>query len=219
MAALSMAPSLAMAQLAPVPTACGAPKDLSDSWRIETPESVDLDGARLCGMADRLKATNANIHAVIIIRHGKLIFEQYFAGYDEPWGQPDGQFNFDATTKHDMRSVSKSVTSLLVGIAIDRKMNASVDESAIKFFPDYAALKTTGLDSITLRHLVTMSSGIKWDENLPWTDPKNDEPYLGSQPDPISYVSAKQRPRRQIRSGTTTAAERIRHGPQRQKAG
>jgi CubicO group peptidase (beta-lactamase class C family) len=121
---------------------------------------VGLDGARLCGMADRLKATNANIHAVIIVRHGKLVFEQYFAGYDEPWGQPAGQFNFDATTKHDMRSVSKSVTSLLVGIAIDRKLIASIDESAVKFFPDYAVLKTTGWDSITLRHLLTMSSGI-----------------------------------------------------------
>ena len=189
--ALSMVPSFAMAQLAPVPTACGAPKDLSDSWRIETPEAMGLDGARLCGMADRLKATNANIHAVIIVRHGKLIFEQYFAGYDEPWGQPDGQVNFDATTKHDMRSVSKSVTSLLVGIAIDRKMIASVDEFAVKFFRDYEVLKTTGWDRITLRHLLTMSSGIDWDENLPWTDPKNDEPYLGSEPDPISYVLAK----------------------------
>ena len=152
---------------------------------------MGLDGARLCGMADRLKAINANIHAVIIVRHGKLVFEQYFAGYDEPWGQPDGQFNFDATTKDDMRSVSKSVTSLLVGIVIDRKLIASIDEFAVKFFPDYAVLKTTGWDSITLRHLLTMSSGIKWNENLPWTDPKNDEPYLGSEPDPISYVLSK----------------------------
>ena len=59
---------------------------------------------------------------MVIVRHGKLVFEQYFPGYDQPWGQGEGQHDFDATTKHDMRSASKSVISLLVGIAIDRKL-------------------------------------------------------------------------------------------------
>jgi CubicO group peptidase (beta-lactamase class C family) len=190
-AALSMAPSLAMGQQALAQTTCGSPKELNDGWRIETPENVGLDGGQLCNIANGLKASNANIHAVVIARRGKLVFEQYFAGHDDPWGEPDGQFSFDATTKHDMRSVSKSVTSLLVGIAIDRKFIASADEPVVKFFEDYSSLKTTGWDSITLRHLLTMSSGIKWDENLPWTDPKNDEPHLGSDPDPTRYVLAK----------------------------
>jgi CubicO group peptidase (beta-lactamase class C family) len=121
----------------------------------------------------------------------KLVFEQYFSGYDDPWGIPEGQFDFDATTKHDMRSVSKSVTLLLVGIAIDRKLIASVNEPVVKFFPEYSAQKTDGWDGITLRHLLTMSSGIKWDENRPWADPANDEPDLGKEADPIRYVLAK----------------------------
>ena len=191
LAALSMAPSLVMGPQALAQTTCGAPKELDDGWRIEKPESVGLDGAQLCNIADGLKASNANIHAVVIVRHGKLVFEQYFTGHDSPWGEPDGQFSFDATTRHDMRSASKSVTSLLVGIAIDRKLIASADEPVVKFFEDYSSLKTKGWDIITLRHLLTMSSGIKWDENLPWTDPKNDEPHLGSDPDPTRYVLAK----------------------------
>ena len=100
------------------------PAALGDGWTIDSPESVGLDGARLCGIAARLKETEANVHAVVIVRHGRLVFEQYFPGYDEPWGQGDGQHDFDATTKHDMRSASKSVISLLVGIAIDRKLIA-----------------------------------------------------------------------------------------------
>ena len=103
----------------------------------------------------------------------------------------DGQHDFDATTKHDMRSVSKSVISLLVGIAIDRKLITSADEPVVKFFPDYSAVKSPGWDNITLRHLLTMSSGMQWDENRAWKDPKNDEPHLGNEADPIRYVLSK----------------------------
>jgi CubicO group peptidase (beta-lactamase class C family) len=173
------------------PPVCGAPVVSDDGWTIAAPDSVGIDGTRLCGIAARLKAQGADVHAVVIVRHGKLVFEQYYAGYDEPWGSPHGQHNFDATTKHDMRSASKSVVSLLVGIAIDRKLIAGVDEPVVKFFPEYAALKTPGWDNITLRHLLTMSSGIQWDEQRAWNDLANDEPHLGYEADPISYVLAK----------------------------
>ncbi|KRQ97969.1 serine hydrolase domain-containing protein [Bradyrhizobium valentinum] len=171
--------------------ACGVPAALGDGWIIDSSESVGLDSARLCAIAARLKETEANVHAVVIVRHGKLVFEQYFAGYDEPWGQGGGQHDFDATTKHDMRSASKSVISLLVGIAIDRKLIASADEPAVKFFPEYAAVKSPGWDQVTLRHLLTMSSGMQWDENRGWKDPRNDEPHLSIEADPIRYILSK----------------------------
>jgi CubicO group peptidase (beta-lactamase class C family) len=192
-AAFALATSAALAQsseLAPA-QACGTPAAIADGWTTASPESVGIDGARLCGIAARLQATDADVHAVVVVRHGRLAFEQYFAGNDDPWGLPDGQYNFDATTKHDMRSVSKSVTSLLVGIAIERKLIAGVDEPVVKFFPEYSTLKTPGWDGITLRHVLTMSSGIKWDENRQWSDPANDEPHLGSESDPVGYVLAK----------------------------
>ena len=171
--------------------ACGSPASLDDGWATASPESVGLDGARLCGIAARLKESDADVHAVVIVRHGKLVFEQYFPGYDDPWGAPNGQYNFDASTKHDMRSVSKSVVALLTGIAIERKLIASADEPVVKFFPEYSALKMPGWDNITLRHLLTMSSGVQWDEARAWTDPKNDEPHLGKEADPLGYVLAK----------------------------
>ena len=171
--------------------ACGTPTTLDDGWTIASPESVGLDSARLCAIAARLKETEANVHAVVIVRHGKLVFEQYFAGYDEPWGQGGGQHDFDATTKHDMRSASKSVISLLVGIAIDRKLIASADEPVVKFFPEYSSVKSPGWDQVTIRHLLTMSSGMQWDENRAWKDPKNDEPHLSNEADPIRYILSK----------------------------
>lgn len=171
--------------------ACGAPSSIDDGWEIASPDSVGMDGAQLCTIAARLEQQATAVHSVVVIRHGKLVFEQYFPGYDQPWGQTDGQYEFTATTKHDMRSVTKSVTSLLVGIAIDRKLIAGVDEPVLKFFPNTAAVKQPGWDAITLRHLLTMSSGIKWDEALSWTDPKNDGPHLVSEADPIGYVLAR----------------------------
>ena len=187
-ALLALAASSAPAQSS---EPCGKPVTLDDGWPIASPESVGLDGARLCDIATRLKATDADVHGAVIVRHGKLVFEQYFPGYDNPWSAPEGRYDFDATTKHDMRSVSKSVTSLLVGIAIDRKLIAGADEPVVKFFPEFSALQTAGWDHVTLRHLMTMSSGIEWDENRAWTDPKNDEPHLGKDADPVGYVLAK----------------------------
>ncbi|MEH2490827.1 serine hydrolase domain-containing protein [Bradyrhizobium sp. AZCC 2230] len=171
--------------------ACGSPSSIDDGWEIASPDRVGIDGAQLCNVAARLEQRATAVHSVVVVRHGKLVFEQYFPGYDQPWGQPDGQYEFSATTKHDMRSASKSVTSLLVGIAIDRKLIAGTDEPVLKFFADYAAVKQPGWDAITLRHLLTMSSGFKWDEARAWTDPKNDEPQLVVEPDPLGYVLSR----------------------------
>jgi CubicO group peptidase (beta-lactamase class C family) len=80
---------------------------------------------------------------------------------------------FDGETRHDLRSVSKSLTSLLVGQAIQRGKIASVDEPVMKFFPEHADLDTPEHRRITLRHLLTMSVGVAWDETIPYTNPAN----------------------------------------------
>ena len=191
---LGFAAALLLAAAAPArgqtSPACGTPTTLDDGWTIASPESVGLDSPRLCAIAARLKETEANVHAVVIVRHGKLVFEQYFPGPDERWDVA-GQYDHDATTKHDTRSASKSVISLLVGVAIDRKLIASANEPVVKFFPEYSSVKSPGWDQVTLRHLLTMSSGMQWDENRGWNDPKNDEPHLGSEADPIRYILSK----------------------------
>ncbi|CAL79835.1 putative Beta-lactamase [Bradyrhizobium sp. ORS 278] len=169
---------------------CGTPAALDDGWTIARPDEVGLDGARLCAIAERLRVTNANVHGVVIVRRGKLVFEQYFAGYDEPWGGDSGRYEFKATTMHDLRSITKSVVSLLVGIALDRKLIESLDEPVTKYVPDYSDVKAAGWDRITLRHLIKMSSGLQWNENLPWDD-KNDEWHLVNDSDPLRYVMQK----------------------------
>jgi len=175
---------------APSSCVCGAPLALDDGWQTDAPDAQGFDGSRLCALADRLQEAD-DVHSIVIARHGRLVFEKYFAGYDEPWGYEDKRYEFDATTKHDMRSVSKSIVSLLTGIAIDRRIIDGVDAPALQFFPEMVSVAKEGWARIKLYDFLTMSSGIAWDENRAWTDPKNDEPHLLSEADPIRYVLSK----------------------------
>ena len=163
---------------------CPTPAARDDGWIVAAPESVGLDGATLCAMVDRLRTwPDVNVHSVIVARSGKLVFEQYFTGADERWGSAVGEVKFDATTRHDLRSVSKSLTSLLVGLAIQRGKLGGIDEPLMKFFPEYADLDTPERRRITLRHLLTMSMGVAWDETIPYSNPANSEIRMIMAPD------------------------------------
>lgn len=143
------------------PRGCGAPQPLEDGWRIDTPDAAGFDRSRLCGLADRLQEAD-DVHSVIVARHGRLVFERYYAGYDEPWGYDDKRYEFDVTMKHDKRSVSKSVVSLLTGIAIDRGLIEGVDAPVLRFFPEMASAAADAWASVRLIDLLTMSSGMAW---------------------------------------------------------
>ena len=169
---------------------CGAPPDLGDGWTVAAPESEGLDPAVLCAIGpqfDDWKA--ADVHAVVVIRDGKLVYERYFTGEDDILGYSVGSITFNATTKHDERSISKSVTSLLVGIAVDRGWIENIAAPVFSFFPEYADLRTPEKDKITLRHLLTMSAGFAWDEeSLPYNNYGNSERPMDDAIDPYRYV-------------------------------
>ena len=100
---------------------CPKPTDFHDGWTVAAPDQEGLDPALICGIGPRLEAfKEANAHGVVIARHGQLVYERYFAGEDQRQSTSLGVVSFDTATKHDMRSISKSVTSLLIGIAFDR---------------------------------------------------------------------------------------------------
>ena len=120
---------------------CPKPIDLHDGWTVAAPEQEALDPALICGIGPRLEALEeAKAHGVVIARHGRLVYEHYFTGDDQRQSMSLGTVSFDAEAKHDMRSISKSVTSLLVGIAFDRGLLTDLDASAFSFFPEYEVL-------------------------------------------------------------------------------
>jgi CubicO group peptidase (beta-lactamase class C family) len=81
-----------------------------------------LDPAILCPAGPRFDAWRAaDLHAILVVRNGKLVFEHYMAGADELYGQIISNVSFDADKQHDVRSVTKSITSLVLGIAVGRR--------------------------------------------------------------------------------------------------
>ena len=102
------------------------------------------------------------------------MYEQCFAGSDEGWGDPLGRRIFDAESLHDLRSVSKTVTSALLGIALGADFDAAVSRPIGSFFP-HLNLRPE-LKAVKLEHVLTMTAGVEWNEETgPYTDPKNDQ--------------------------------------------
>jgi CubicO group peptidase (beta-lactamase class C family) len=185
------ASKVALAQASTVATCrgVGAAAAREDGWAVAAPGEVGLDGQRLCVMAERLEgAPGDNVHAVLVVRRGRLAFERYFAGEDQRWGRPLGRIGFGPDTLHDLRSATKTVVALLVGIAVGQGKLEGVDEPVTRFFPDYADLRGPERDRIRLRHLLTMTAGLGWDEITPYTDPANSERRMSAAPDPYRYA-------------------------------
>ena len=131
-----------------------------------------------------------NTHAVLIERDGRLVCEQYFTGSDEIWGGAVENRTLVASSLHDLRSVSKSVTSALVGIALGKDFDQAVARPIRSFFPNRQLRPQ--LDAITLRHVLTMTAGFEWNEmTVPYTDSQNDEGRMYSVKDPIGFVLAR----------------------------
>jgi len=185
--ALALLPALATAQ----EKDCGKPAERNDGWRVASPAEQGLNPALICAIGARFEGwKDANAHSVVVVRKGVLVYERYFTGEDERGGMPIGAVKFDAATKHDLRSISKSATALVVGIAIERGWIKDVDAPVFPFFPEYADLKTAEKERITLRHLLTMSPGFAWNEMIPYTNPANSDRQMYLAPNPLRHLLA-----------------------------
>jgi CubicO group peptidase (beta-lactamase class C family) len=167
----ALAPLTALPVYADPPDGCGVPVARDDGWPVASVDEDRLiDRAALCRMADRLSST-ANVHAVLVARGGKLVFERYLRGSDEVPGRIYGRrvenVTFAADTLHDVKSVSKSVASLVLGIAIDRGLVGSINDPILNFFPELSDLRSPEKERIQLLHALTMSMGLKWVEATP----------------------------------------------------
>lgn len=129
------------------------------------PADVGMDGALLQqAVADLPPPGEHGMRSMLVLRHGKLVQEVYWNGYDK-----DAQ--------QDIRSATKSITALLLGIAIDRQLIKDVDQPLRNYlavaYPQAPALR----QDITLKHLLTMRSGLACDDRDPESPGQEDRMY------------------------------------------
>lgn len=165
----------------------------AEGWPRAAPQEVGLDPA----VNERLLAGFAagefgGLHALLIARGGKLAVERYFDGPDQNWGRPLESPSHDATLLHDMRSVTKSIVGLLYGIALAGDRVPKTQEKLAEYYPDHAALMDERLRKrITIGHVLSMRMGMEWNENLPYSDPKNGEIAMEAAPDRYAYILSR----------------------------
>ncbi|HEX2906950.1 MAG TPA: serine hydrolase, partial [Phototrophicaceae bacterium] len=117
-------------------------------WRVSTPEEQGLNSAVLAEMIAAIQRDAWPVHSVTVIRNGYQVLDVYFHPYS-------------AQVPHAMWSVTKSITSSLVGIAIAQGKIKSVDQPVLDFFPEYdPADLDPNFQKLQLKHLLTMTSGL-----------------------------------------------------------
>ena len=101
------------------------PHDFKDGLKTGSIENSGLDTSLLAEMTHKIiNGTYPNVHSVLIVKDGKLLFEEYF-------------YEYNRDSLQEMRSASKSIMSALTGIAIDKGFIKSKDEKVLSYFPEY----------------------------------------------------------------------------------
>lgn len=145
------------------------PEPSTDGWVVGSVSDVGINVGLITDMMGYINNTaNHNIHNILIFKDEKLVFEEYFEGYLYLWDPPgsNGDYiTYDKKIDHYLASVSKTITSVIFGAAIKEGFIDNLDEKIINIFPEYADILTGDKADITLKHLLTMSSGLAWDES------------------------------------------------------
>ncbi|MFC1475373.1 serine hydrolase domain-containing protein [Candidatus Zixiibacteriota bacterium] len=175
----------------------GDPHQNAWEWPSAPPDSLGLDAQKLDSLTARLQTGEFGlVSSLLIIRHGFLVYEQYFAATDaenradipEPGPMITER---SANDLHDLYGATGNFSSVLIGIAIDEGYIGSVETRLLDFFPQYSDLDnmTPAKDSITLAHVLQMRAGFAWDEqSIPYSDPQNPVTLMLASDDVFKYV-------------------------------
>lgn len=203
---------LAVLATLPRPTAAQSPARDSQRWPVATPAQVGLNVAVLDSIDREIKAgTYGYVDRLLVIRHGKLAWDRsYPRDYDAIYGDSakvnnalnphdlGSPYNYFAPwwhpyyrrgNLHTLQSVTKTVTSVIVGVAIARGDFPSLDTPVLTWFDTTKVQNTDDRKRrLTVRHLLSMTAGIDWDENLPYIDPRNTAVVMEGSYDWVGYV-------------------------------
>ena len=148
------------------PTVTLSPPDTGDGWEVSTPDAQEMDVVRLEQALNSLRTNGSNgMDGIVVVRNARLVAEAYYNGYDR-------------STIHDVRSVTKSITSALTGIAIERGI-IGLEDSIAQHVPNFERYPVDDQKrAIRISHLLNMQSGLDCDD---WIDssPGNESKMYG----------------------------------------
>ena len=182
----------------------------SESYKYKPPENIN-DGLETADLTEAgiktgsieaavnriIKGKYGEIHSMLIFRSGRLVLEEYFEGHNYAYDAPNYQgepVKWDRTMFHPVMSCTKSITSACINIAIQKGFVKSVDQSIFDYLPRHEQFNTVEKSGITIEHLLTMTSGLEWDEwHAPHATAANDidRLYIECYNDPLTCVLEK----------------------------
>ena len=129
----------------------------TSTWTTSLPEDQGMDGQKLEDMDDYINNYNidSHINSLLIIRNGFMVYESYPSHI------------YDENERHHIYSCTKVFTSALIGIALEEGLINSLEDHVLDYFPDRTFENMNSWkQSITIRHLLTMTSGIEWTDQV-----------------------------------------------------
>jgi len=155
------------------------PEKIDDGFESGTLDEANIDTNLITKAMNKvLRGKYGEVHSVLIYKDGKLVLEEYFEGHKYKWDAPNHHsdwMSWERDTLHDVKSVTKSMTSVCIGIAIDKGFIKNVQQSIFDYLPEYQHLKKDRKEKITIEYLLTMTSGLEWDEwGAPLSSASND---------------------------------------------
>jgi hypothetical protein len=184
-------------------------------WAVSTPAQVGLDESSLSALdADLKSGKYPLVDSFAVFRCGKQVFaRKYEHDYARIYGKEaktrgplnarlTGPYNYfdpawhpyyHGTELHSMQSVSKTVSSVIIGMAMQRgDFKATLDTPVLNYFD---VTKVKNVDDrkrqMTLRHVLTMTAGLAWTEDVPYDDPRSDSSLMEATDDWVQYVIDK----------------------------
>ncbi len=146
-----------------------------------SPADQNIDESRLNQLVDEIeRGLWGLVDSLLISRDGQMVMEKYFRDYD-------------GTIPHRMYSTTKSITSMLIGIAMEQGHIQSLDQKLLDFFPEYERSDILNYDdrkeAITLEDVLTMRAGFDWNEHSTrYTTPNNPTTHLFASPDWMKHM-------------------------------
>ncbi|MCW8984813.1 MAG: beta-lactamase family protein, partial [Thermoanaerobaculales bacterium] len=126
----------------------------TDEWATSTPEEEGMDSTLLVEMLREIAQEELPVHSVVVVRHGRLVLDAYF----EPYREED---------RHIVYSATKSITAMLVGVAVADGLIPGDTQPVLDLFPGYRN-RLENIDdrkqALELRHLLTMTAGFDWQD-------------------------------------------------------